>query len=39
MRTVVRTVAALLVAVGVAAILRLGQAQNVLNVAGYTWSD
>lgn len=39
LRTVVLSVAVLLVAAGVIAVLGLGQAQGALNLAGYTWSN
>lgn len=39
LRTVVLSVAVLLVAAGVIAVVGLSQAQGVLNLAGYTWSN
>ncbi|WP_422768773.1 hypothetical protein ACN28C_18405 [Plantactinospora sp. WMMC1484] len=38
-RTMVMTVAVLLVATGVAVVLGLGQLQAAWDVAGYTWSN
>ncbi|MEV0731176.1 hypothetical protein [Polymorphospora sp. NPDC050346] len=38
-RTMVRTTAVLLVAVGVAAVLGFTRAQEAWNLAGYTWSN
>ncbi|MBE1489641.1 hypothetical protein H4W31_005279 [Plantactinospora soyae] len=39
LRIMVRTVAVLLAATGVATFLLLGQAQGTVNLAGFTWSN
>ncbi|WP_255527871.1 hypothetical protein [Plantactinospora alkalitolerans] len=39
LRSIITSVAALVVAAGVAVVLALGQAQSVSDVAGYTWSN